>query len=190
MSRVVRCSIACSTVAAMVVLMPRAPLGAQAPRADDVPRHAADAERRRADAERRTGAGCSTRVSTPDWQAAERQTDIYLVSMTDGAAVDEADDVHDGEERDVAGVDARRQRVPVPVESRGAGERRDAEPDLPDASRRRRGAPSHRRQGRRRRFLAQPGRQDARLSRRTRTKPGSCYRLPRGRRSRPRRPSS
>ena len=62
-------------------------------------------------------------LSTPDWQDAERQTDLYLVSMTEGAAVDEADDVHDDEERDVAGVGARRQHVLLPVEPRGAGER-------------------------------------------------------------------
>jgi hypothetical protein len=45
-------------------------------------------------------------VSTPDWQAAERQSDIYLVSMTTGVSSTKQADVHDVEERDRACVAA------------------------------------------------------------------------------------
>ena len=58
-----------------------------------------------------------------------------------GRGVDEADDVHQGEERDVAAVGARRQLLRLPLEPRSAGERRVAQSALHDASRRRRGPP-------------------------------------------------
>ena len=43
-------------------------------------------------------------MSTPDWKEAKRQTDIYLVSLQQGLSVDAADDVHEGEERNVAAL--------------------------------------------------------------------------------------
>ena len=94
--------------------------------------------------------------------------DIYLVSMTDGRVVDEAADVHDEKNETAPAWTPRRQLVPVPVESRRAGQRGDAEPDLPDADRRRRGAAITDAQGRRRRLRAEPGRQVAGLSGRPR----------------------
>ena len=61
-----------------------------------------------------------------------------------GRGVDQADDVHEGEERNVAALGARRQLLRLPLEPRSAGERRDAQPALPDAPRRRRSAADHR----------------------------------------------
>ena len=43
-------------------------------------------------------------ISTPDWKEAKRQTDIHLVSLEKGAALDAADDVHEGQERGRAPV--------------------------------------------------------------------------------------
>ena len=83
-------------------------------------------------------------LSTPDWKEAKRQTDIYLVSLQHGRVVDAADDVHEGEERNLAALGARRQRLRLPVEPRGAGKRGVAQSALRDAARRRRSAPAHR----------------------------------------------
>ena len=93
------------------------------PAADDVPRHAALRQvggRRRA----RTASGCSTRSRRRTGRKRKRQTDIYLVSLQQGVSSTQADDVHEGEERDVAALGARRPRVLLPVEPRRAGERR------------------------------------------------------------------
>ena len=89
-------------------------------------------------------------VSTPDWKEAKTQQDVYLVSLQQGVPSTQADDVHKGEERNVPALGEGRPVLRVPVEPRCTGKRRVPQPALPDAPRRRRSAPDHRREGGRR----------------------------------------
>ena len=107
-------------------------------------------------------------LSTPDWQNARRQSDIYLVSTRSRPREHATADIHEGQERDEREVVARRIVRRLPVRSRrdrrcgcrsgGRGRRtrrrrrrRRSQPALRVASRRRR---SQARDGRARRRLA------------------------------------
>ena len=86
-------------------------------------------------------------LSTPDWQTARRQSDIYLVSTRPRLAEHSAAHVHERQERDDAEMVARRQLHRLPLRSRrdrrrsgrpvrrgggrgGAGRRRRSQPTL------------------------------------------------------------
>ncbi len=83
-----------------------------------------------------------------------------------GCQLDEAADLHEREERDIAAVGQGRHVVLLPLEPRGARERRVAQPGLSDAHRRRRSPARDRREGRRVQLHAEPGRQVAGVSQR------------------------
>ena len=129
---------------------------APAPRPMTLSRHAADAQRRIADAEPRrpvdalhglvAGAGRTpSGRPTSTWSRCD-QGISSTKQLTFTTAKNETS----------PHVGARRQHVLLPLESRSAGQRVDAESDLPDARRRRRGAAHHRRERRRCRLRAGP----------------------------------
>ena len=118
-------------------------------------------------------------VTTPDWETAESQTDIHLVSLSEGVASERRLTFTD--EKDETGSGLGAGRVVLRVLVRPGGERRrrgrERRPALHDAPRRRRGAKDHRRRGWRLRLRVRPRRPLARLPLR-RGRPGAA--LPAG----------
>ena len=67
--------------------------------ADDLPRHAADAAGRLADAESGRQVAALHALDARTGRKRKQQTDLYLVSIQQGVSSTQADDVHEGEER-------------------------------------------------------------------------------------------
>ena len=79
-------------------------------------------------------------VTTPNWEEADSQTDIHLVSLMRGRSVRPPPHLHGRQERDESGLGSGRVVLPLFVQPR-----RGRQPALHDAPRRGRGTEDHRR---------------------------------------------